>query len=122
MGVIQWNTTRYLSNVVDIKLDNITGYFRTIDRSRLPEAMAVTQSLDLRDVISYGLFDGAGKLLEGNLARIPPDLPLDEKVHLLRDGVSGGNGVYLYSSSLGFPNQTWNSSNYWVDVVFSTTP
>lgn len=92
VGVIQWNTTRYLSNVVDIKLDNITGYFRTIDRSRLSEAMAVTQSLDLRDVISYGLFDDAGKLLEGNLARIPADLPLDEKVHLLRDGVQRVQG------------------------------
>ena len=36
----------------------------------------------------------------------------------LANGVDGGNGVYLYGSSSGFPNQTWNSSNYWVDVVF----
>jgi Domain of unknown function (DUF4082)/Bacterial Ig-like domain len=41
-------------------------------------------------------------------------------VHLLRDGVSGGNGVYRYGASSGFPTQTFQSSNYWVDVVFDT--
>ena len=30
------------------------------------------------------------------------------------------NGVYLYGSG-GFPSQTWNATNYWVDVVFNTT-
>ncbi|MCY4727666.1 DUF4082 domain-containing protein [Nocardioides sp. STR2] len=38
----------------------------------------------------------------------------------LQDGVSGGNGVYRYTSSAGaFPNSTYGSENYWVDVVFS---
>ncbi|MEC4749602.1 N,N-dimethylformamidase beta subunit family domain-containing protein [Methylomicrobium sp. Wu6] len=41
-------------------------------------------------------------------------------IHLLQDGVSGGNGVYVYSASSTFPTNTYNSSNYWVDVVFST--
>ncbi len=36
----------------------------------------------------------------------------------LADGENGGNGVYRYGAG-GFPNQTWNASNYWVDVVFS---
>jgi hypothetical protein len=30
-------------------------------------------------------------------------------------------GVYAYSSSSTFPTNTYNGSNYWVDVVFSTT-
>ncbi len=38
----------------------------------------------------------------------------------LANGENGGNGVYLYGAG-GFPNQTWNSTNYWVDVVFSST-
>lgn len=42
-------------------------------------------------------------------------------VHLLRDGVSGGNGVYLYGTGGGFPINTYQSSNYWVDVVFATS-
>ncbi len=40
-------------------------------------------------------------------------------LHALQDGVSGGNGVYLYKTSNGFPNATWAASNYWVDVAFT---
>jgi hypothetical protein len=32
---------------------------------------------------------------------------------------SGGNGVYAYGSSNAFPNNTFDASNYWVDVAFS---
>jgi hypothetical protein len=35
--------------------------------------------------------------------------------------VAGGNGVYSYGASSTFPNQTVHGSNYWVDVVFSTS-
>ena len=41
-------------------------------------------------------------------------------VHLLRDGVSGGNGVYAYGPASSFPSATYQATNYWVDVVFST--
>ena len=33
----------------------------------------------------------------------------------------GGNGVYLYGAT-AFPTQTFNATNYWVDVVFDSTP
>ncbi|GAA1968298.1 hypothetical protein GCM10009798_30910 [Nocardioides panacihumi] len=37
----------------------------------------------------------------------------------LRDGTDGGNGLYRYTSTAGaFPNSSFNSENYWVDVVF----
>jgi hypothetical protein len=29
-----------------------------------------------------------------------------------------GNGVYAYGSGVKFPTETWQSSNYWVDVLF----
>jgi hypothetical protein len=38
-------------------------------------------------------------------------------LHALANSVSA-NGVYRYGASSAFPNQTFNSSNYWVDVVF----
>jgi hypothetical protein len=41
-------------------------------------------------------------------------------LHALSGGTSGGNGVFAYSSDSAFPDQSWSSSNYWVDVVFST--
>lgn len=40
-------------------------------------------------------------------------------LHALSNSVSP-NGVYKYGG--GFPTNTWNSSNYWVDVVFNTSP
>lgn len=39
-------------------------------------------------------------------------------LHALQSGADGPNGVYLYGQS-GFPNQSWNASNYWVDVLFT---
>ncbi len=38
-------------------------------------------------------------------------------LHALQAGVSGGNGVFRYGGAV-FPDQSFNSSNYWVDVVF----
>ncbi|PZN54127.1 MAG: hypothetical protein DIU65_07835 [Proteobacteria bacterium] len=32
---------------------------------------------------------------------------------------SGGNGVYAYGSSSLFPTNSYNASNYWVDVLFT---
>jgi len=40
-------------------------------------------------------------------------------LHALANGVSGGNGVYAYGASSVFPNSTYLTANYWVDVVFS---
>jgi hypothetical protein len=42
-------------------------------------------------------------------------------LHALRDGADGANGVYRYSSGPAFPNQSYLSSNYWVDVLFDVT-
>ena len=36
-------------------------------------------------------------------------------------GSSGGNGVFTYSPGSSFPNQSFNASNYWVDVVFESS-
>ena len=42
-------------------------------------------------------------------------------LHALGNAVSGGNGVFRESATPIFPNQSFASSNYWVDLVFSTT-
>jgi hypothetical protein len=39
----------------------------------------------------------------------------------LASGTGSLNGVYRYGTS-GFPNSSYNASNYWVDVVFKLTP
>lgn len=39
-------------------------------------------------------------------------------LHAIADGVDGGNGLYVYASGGGYPTYTYNSANYWVDLVF----
>ena len=39
-------------------------------------------------------------------------------LHALQDGVSGGNGVFVYTASSAFPTQSSGAANYWVDIVF----
>jgi Domain of unknown function (DUF4082)/Bacterial Ig domain len=33
---------------------------------------------------------------------------------------SGGNGVYAYGTSSSFPTNTFNATNYWIDIVFQS--
>jgi Domain of unknown function (DUF4082)/Abnormal spindle-like microcephaly-assoc'd, ASPM-SPD-2-Hydin len=40
-------------------------------------------------------------------------------LHELANGVDGPDGVYKYGSSSGFPTSTYESDNYWVDVVYT---
>jgi len=42
-------------------------------------------------------------------------------LHGLQNGVDGADGVYLYAASGGFPNSSYNATNYWVDVIYSSS-
>ncbi|MEP7377680.1 MAG: N,N-dimethylformamidase beta subunit family domain-containing protein [Chitinophagaceae bacterium] len=39
----------------------------------------------------------------------------------LKDGFDGPNGLYMYAAASVFPTSSFQASNYWVDVVFSST-
>jgi hypothetical protein len=41
-------------------------------------------------------------------------------LHAIANGTSA-NGVYIYSSTARFPTNTFQSANYWVDVLFTPT-
>jgi hypothetical protein len=41
-------------------------------------------------------------------------------LHVPSDGVAGGNGVFRYVFGGGFPDSSFQASNFWVDVVFVT--
>ena len=43
-------------------------------------------------------------------------------LHALSAVAGGGNGVFVYRASSGFPNSTYQGYNYWVDVVFDSSP
>ena len=38
----------------------------------------------------------------------------------VRATTTAGNGLFKYGG--GFPNESYNDTNYWVDVVFAPTP
>lgn len=69
-------------------------------------------------VVSYyapvGRYSATNSGFNGASVDSPP-------LHALANGTDGPNGVYQYSTSSAFPSQTYSSSNYWVDVVFSTS-
>ncbi|MEZ4683722.1 MAG: DUF4082 domain-containing protein [Caldilineaceae bacterium] len=56
--------------------------------------------------VDSGFFNGSG-------VNNPP-------LRTLATGIDGDNGVYSYGPS-AFPSQSFNGSNYWVDVIFATT-
>jgi signal transduction histidine kinase len=91
IGLVYWETSRYLSHVVDEILEQRAHYLLSLDRERLPQALEATGALDLRGVMSLGLFASDGTPLEGNLQKVPADLPADGRIRelpqgLLRDG------------------------------------
>ena len=79
----------------------------------LPIPVAITA--DTIYVASYHTNVGHYGIDEYYFATAGMDTP---PLHALADGVSGGNGVYAYSSTSTFPDQSWHASNGWVDVVF----
>jgi len=66
-------------------------------------------------VASYYTSVGGYAADQGGLSAAVDHAPL----HALASGASGGNGVYLYGLNSGFPSNTFNATNYWVDVVFT---
>lgn len=39
-------------------------------------------------------------------------------LHALSSAAAGGNGVFVYATPTAFPSSSYNSTNYWVDIVF----
>lgn len=87
IAVVQWDTNKYLSSVVDEILRQRIYYLTHIERPRLPEAMAQTGALDLRGVMMYGLFDRNGQHISGNIDQKPEGLVADGVVRLMPNGV-----------------------------------
>jgi hypothetical protein len=77
-------------------------------------ATPITITANAIYVVSYHTPVGHYSIDEGYFATTEMHNP---PLHALRDGVSGGNGVYTYSPTPSFPISSFASSNYWVDVL-----
>ncbi len=67
-------------------------------------------------VASY--FTTTGYAVSVNYFTVPVNNP---PLHALQSGVDGLNGLYLYTAAPAFPTGSTKTSNYWVDVVFTTS-
>jgi hypothetical protein len=67
-------------------------------------------------VISYFAPKGHYSADSNYFAAQPFDNP---PLHALANGTDGPDGVYLYTSTGGYPTSTYASTNYWVDVLFA---
>jgi hypothetical protein len=66
-------------------------------------------------VASYHTNVGSYSADGGYFATTGVDSP---PLHALASAVSGGNGLFAYGATQ-FPTQTFNATNYWVDVMFT---
>ena len=69
-------------------------------------------------VASYYAPNGHYSVTDNDFASAGVD---NAPLHALANGVDGGNGVYKYGTGGGFPTGTYQSANYWVDVVYTTS-
>jgi hypothetical protein len=66
-------------------------------------------------VVSYLAPNGHYSVNGGAFASGPFD---NAPLHAL-DTTTSANGVYAYSATSVFPTNTWNATNYWVDILFA---
>ena len=105
-----WTSTGALLGTVTFSSETSSGW----QQANFSKPLAIQPNTTY--IVSY--YDPAGHYSsdEGFFTRSIGAPPL----HAPQDGLYGPNGVYRYGSS-GFPNQSWHSSNYWVDLAFVPT-
>ncbi|SNY38319.1 Ig-like domain-containing protein [Paractinoplanes atraurantiacus] len=81
-------------------------------------ASPVAISANTTYVASYYAPNGRYASDDGAFATAGVD---NSPLRALRDGEDGANGIYRYGTGGGFPTNTYQSANYWVDVVFETS-
>ena len=107
-----WTNTGQLLGTVTFTGESASGW----QQANFASAIQIVPNTTY--VVSYhapnGHYTGTDLFFANSALDNPP-------LHALRDGTDGANGVYVYGAG-GFPNQTYFSEAYWVDVVFNTVP
>jgi hypothetical protein len=103
-----YNSAGTLLGSVNFANETGSGWQQAIFENPIPIAANTTY------IVSYFAPEGNYAATGGQFALEGKDNP---PLHALMNGVDGGNGVFREGG--GFPNSTFNSTNYWVDVVFN---
>ena len=106
-----WTSTGTLLGQVTFTSESATGWQEADFSSPIPVTAGTTY------VASYFAPNGGYSYDPAAFASVGVDSP---PLHVPQSSaVSGGNGVYLYGGSPAFPTDTYNATNYWIDVVFT---
>lgn len=106
-----WSATGTLLASVTFSGETSSGWQQALFSSPVPIASNTTY------VVSYYAPDGNYSSSSGYFTSSADRAPL----HGLAGGVDGPNGVYRYGAT-AFPTDSYNNTNYWVDVVFNASP
>ena len=105
-----WTSAGALLGTVTFTGETASGW----QQVNFPTGIAITANTTY--IVSYsapvGHYSDNGAFFTASVDNPP--------LHALANGTDGPNGVYIYSIG-AFPNQTYNSTNYWVDPVFNWT-
>lgn len=103
-----WSSTGALLGTVTFSNETASGW----QQANFSTPIAIQPNTTY--IVSYycpnGHYSGDENYFTSGVSRPP--------LAALQNGASGPNGIYVYGSG-GFPNQTWNASNYWVDLAFA---
>jgi hypothetical protein len=106
-----WTASGTLLGQVTFTSESATGWQEADFSSPIPVTAGTTY------VASYFAPNGGYSYDPAAFASTGVDSP---PLHVPQSpAVSGGNGVYLYGGSPALPTDTYNATNYWVDVVFA---
>ncbi len=83
MGVMYYEVSGYLDNLAKHSLMQRQHLFSRFQGEQLVDALAASMTFGIRGIDAYGLFDAEHRYLSGALREIPPDLPLDARIHML---------------------------------------
>ncbi len=104
-----WTGTGTLLAEVTFANESPSGWQETL----LPTPVAIDANITY--LVSYHAPNGFYSEDENYFATSPY---LSAPLQALQNGTDGANGVYRYGAGGVFPTDTYNASNYWVDVVF----
>jgi hypothetical protein len=107
-----WTSSGALLGQVTFANETASGWQEADFSSPIPVTAGTTY------VASYFAPNGGYSYDSAAFANAGVDSP---PLHALQSSAVGGNGVYSYGGAPGFPTNTYNATNYWVDVVFTTT-
>lgn len=105
-----WSATGSLLASVTFTGETESGWQQALFSSPVPIAANTTY------VVSYFAPEGFYSSSSGYFNSASDRAPL----HGLASGTEGSNGVYRYGAT-AFPTDSFNNTNYWVDVVFSAS-